>query len=135
MPPRAKLWPWRKTEPWRACSPQGIMGRYLPRAGTGGEACGQADVLRTFVGHPLPEEIPPIAMQRRLTFRYTGNLPYASSCWNSTFSRTAMLLGIRPTNDFAFKKTFDTPENRRALISLLNAILRPAEPIVKVRLI
>jgi hypothetical protein len=46
-----------------------------------------------------------------------------------------MLLGICPTNDFAFKKTFGTPENRRALISLLNAILRPAEPIVKVRLI
>ena len=45
-----------------------------------------------------------------------------------------MLLGIRPTNDFAFKKTFGSPENRRALISLLNAVLRPAEPIVKVRL-
>ena len=45
-----------------------------------------------------------------------------------------MLLGIRPTNDFAFKKTFGSPENRRALISLLNAILRPEVPIVKVRL-
>ena len=45
-----------------------------------------------------------------------------------------MLLGIRPTNDFAFKKTFGAPENRRALISLLNAILRPEAPIVKVRL-
>lgn len=43
-----------------------------------------------------------------------------------------MPLGIRPINDFAFKKTFGTPENRAALISLLNAILRPKEAIVEV---
>ena len=43
-----------------------------------------------------------------------------------------MLLGIRPTNDFAFKKTFGTPENRLALISLLNAILDLPTPIVEV---
>jgi predicted transposase/invertase (TIGR01784 family) len=43
-----------------------------------------------------------------------------------------MPLGIRPLNDFAFKKTFGTPENRPCLISLLNAILRPEEPIVDV---
>jgi predicted transposase/invertase (TIGR01784 family) len=46
----------------------------------------------------------------------------------------AMPLGIRPTNDFAFKKTFGTPENRIALISLLNAILNPQSPIVEVTL-
>ena len=34
-----------------------------------------------------------------------------------------MPIGIRPTNDFAFKKTFGSPENKLALISLLNAIL------------
>ena len=34
-----------------------------------------------------------------------------------------MPLGIRPINDFAFKKTFGTAENRVALISLLNSIL------------
>ena len=45
-----------------------------------------------------------------------------------------MPLGIRPINDFAFKKTFGTPENRVALMSLLNAILQPAEPIVQVTL-
>ena len=45
-----------------------------------------------------------------------------------------MPLGIRPINDFAFKKTFGTPENRACLISLLNAILRPKEPIVDVTL-
>ncbi len=45
-----------------------------------------------------------------------------------------MPLGIRPINDFAFKKTFGTPENRAALISLLNAILRPTPPIVDVTL-
>ena len=46
----------------------------------------------------------------------------------------AMPLGIRPINDFAFKKTFGTAENRVALVSLLNAILRPTEPIVEVTL-
>ena len=45
-----------------------------------------------------------------------------------------MSLGIRPINDFAFKKTFGTPENRIALISLLNAILQPTSPIVDVTL-
>ncbi len=43
-----------------------------------------------------------------------------------------MPLGIRPINDFAFKKTFGTPENGTCLVSLLNAILRPKEPIVGV---
>ena len=41
-----------------------------------------------------------------------------------------MSIGIRPTNDFAFKKIFGTPENKFILISLLNAILRLAKPIV-----
>jgi predicted transposase/invertase (TIGR01784 family) len=43
-----------------------------------------------------------------------------------------MPLGIRPINDFAFKKTFGTAENRGALTSLLNAILTPKSPIVDV---
>ncbi|MCY2939451.1 MAG: PD-(D/E)XK nuclease family transposase, partial [Planctomycetota bacterium] len=34
-----------------------------------------------------------------------------------------MILGICPTVDFAFKKTFGDPANSQALISLLNAIL------------
>jgi predicted transposase/invertase (TIGR01784 family) len=46
-----------------------------------------------------------------------------------------MPLGIRPTNDFAFKRTFGTPENRVALISLLNAILDPTSAIVEVTLL
>ncbi len=45
-----------------------------------------------------------------------------------------MPLGIRPINDFAFKKTFGTPENRIVLVSLLNAILGLEEPIVEVTL-
>ena len=45
-----------------------------------------------------------------------------------------MPLGIRPINDFAFKKIFGTAENRVALISLLNAILKPKSPIVEVTL-
>ena len=43
-----------------------------------------------------------------------------------------MLIGIRPTNDFAFKKTFGTPANKLALISLLNAILDLRSPLVDV---
>ena len=41
-------------------------------------------------------------------------------------------IGIRPTNDFAFKKTFGSPGNTLALISLLNAILELPVPIVEV---
>jgi hypothetical protein len=41
-------------------------------------------------------------------------------------------IGIRPANDFAFKKTFGSPENKQALISLLNAILSLPVPIVDV---
>ena len=43
-----------------------------------------------------------------------------------------MRLGIRPTVDFAFKKTFGDPNNRLALISLLNAILKLPSPIADV---
>jgi len=43
-----------------------------------------------------------------------------------------MPIGIKPINDFAFKKTFGTVENKPALISLLNAILDLASPIVDV---
>lgn len=43
-----------------------------------------------------------------------------------------MPLGIRPINEFAFKKTFGTPENRLALISLLNAILQLEAQVVDV---
>ena len=35
----------------------------------------------------------------------------------------AMPLGINPLNDFAFMKTFGTPEGREPLIGLLNAVL------------
>jgi len=45
-----------------------------------------------------------------------------------------MPLGIRPINDFAFKKVFGTPENLAVLISLLNAILKPTPAIVNVTL-
>ena len=34
-----------------------------------------------------------------------------------------MLIGIRPINDVAFKKTFGSPEDKLALINLLNSIL------------
>ena len=43
-----------------------------------------------------------------------------------------MPIGIRAMNDFVFKKTFGTIANKLALISLLNAILRPSIPIVDV---
>ena len=57
-------------------------------------------------------------------------LEFATCC----FPPTAMPLGIRPLNDFAFKKIFGTPENRLVLISLLNAVLQPKAPIVEVTL-
>ena len=40
-----------------------------------------------------------------------------------------MKLDISPINDFAFAKTFARPENKIALISLLNAILQFEQPI------
>ncbi len=43
-----------------------------------------------------------------------------------------MPIGIRPINDFAFKKIFGSPENKLALISLLNAILNLPTPIIDV---
>ena len=43
-----------------------------------------------------------------------------------------MPIGIRPINDFAFKKTFGSPANKLALISLLNAILGLPKPIFDV---
>ncbi len=43
-----------------------------------------------------------------------------------------MPIGIRPTNDFAFKKIFGSPENKLALISLLNSILDLPSPIADV---
>jgi predicted transposase/invertase (TIGR01784 family) len=44
-------------------------------------------------------------------------------------------IGISPMIDMAFKKTFGTPENKVALISLLNAILKLLIPIVDVEII
>ena len=46
-----------------------------------------------------------------------------------------MLLGIKPTVDFVFKKVFGSPENIPVLIGLLNAILKLAHPIVRVEIL
>jgi predicted transposase/invertase (TIGR01784 family) len=46
-----------------------------------------------------------------------------------------MLLGIKPTVDFVFKKVFGSPENVAVLIGLLNAILKLAHPIVHVEIL
>ena len=46
-----------------------------------------------------------------------------------------MLLGIKPTVDFAFKRVFGRPENIPVLIGLLNAILKLAHPIVHVEIL
>ena len=43
-----------------------------------------------------------------------------------------MRIGIRPINDFAYKKIFSSSENKLVLISLLNAILSLVKPIVDV---
>jgi predicted transposase/invertase (TIGR01784 family) len=46
-----------------------------------------------------------------------------------------MILGIKPTVDFAFKKIFGSPQNVAALIGLLNAILDLKKPIVSVEIL
>jgi predicted transposase/invertase (TIGR01784 family) len=46
-----------------------------------------------------------------------------------------MLLGIKPTVDFVFKKVFGCPENIAVLIGLLNAILKLTHPIVHVEIL
>ena len=46
-----------------------------------------------------------------------------------------MILGIKPTVDFAFKKIFGSPQNVAALIGLLNAILNLKNPIVSVEIL
>ena len=46
-----------------------------------------------------------------------------------------MRIGIRPTNDFAFKKIFGTSTNKLALISFLNAVLCMRIPIVDVTIV
>ena len=46
-----------------------------------------------------------------------------------------MLLGIRPTVDFAFKMIFGSTQNSAALIGLLNAILHLERPIVAVEIL
>ena len=46
-----------------------------------------------------------------------------------------MRIGIRPINDFAFKKIFGTSANKLALISFLNAVLRLHLPIVDVTIV
>lgn len=43
-----------------------------------------------------------------------------------------MVLGIRPTVDFAFKMLYGSPANSDLLIHLLNAVLQPEAPIVQV---
>ncbi len=46
-----------------------------------------------------------------------------------------MALGIKPTVDFAFKKTFGSEESVLALIGLLNAILKLPSPITDVEIL
>ncbi len=50
-------------------------------------------------------------------------------------AKESMRIGIRPINDFAFKKIFGTSANKLALISFLNAVLRLHIPIVDVTIV
>ena len=45
------------------------------------------------------------------------------------------ILGIKPTVDFAFKKIFGSPQNAKALIGLLNAILSFEHPVESVEIL
>jgi len=46
-----------------------------------------------------------------------------------------MRIGIRPKNDFAFKKIFGTVANKLSLISFLNAVLCLGVPIVDIKIV
>ena len=46
---------------------------------------------------------------------------------SAIIKRDKMPIGIRAMNDFAFKKIFGTSVKKRALISLLNAVLQLSE--------
>ena len=46
-----------------------------------------------------------------------------------------VVLGIKPTVDFAFKRIFGTRENTLALVGLTNAVLAPDEQIVEVEIL
>ena len=46
-----------------------------------------------------------------------------------------MRIGIRPINDFAFKKIFGSDTNKLSLISFLNAVLCLGVPIVEVTIV
>lgn len=48
-----------------------------------------------------------------------------------------MGLGIRPINDFAFRKAFASPQSHSALVSLLNSILEPRQlkPVIIIALV
>jgi predicted transposase/invertase (TIGR01784 family) len=75
--------------------------------------------------------IPGLSLTR--IFRYADrwkDLPVSSCNRASPFA--VMPLGINPLNDFAFMKTFGTPENRESLVGLLNAVLKPKSPIADV---
>ena len=49
--------------------------------------------------------------------------------------KTSMRIGIRPINDFAFKKIFGSDTNKLSLISFLNAVLCLGGPIVEVTIV
>ena len=49
--------------------------------------------------------------------------------------RRSMCIGIRPINDFAFKKIFGSDSNKLTLISFLNAVLCLGVPIVEVTIV
>ena len=63
------------------------------------------------------------------TCQRSGTYNLIATCLAVLTAGNKMKLGISPINDFAFAKTFARPENKVALISLLNAILRLDQPI------
>ena len=73
-----------------------------------------------------------LSTHRTVRLRYDGRW---CVCFLGPLWMDAMLLGIRPTVDFAFKKIFGSPQNSAALIGLLNAILDFEQPIVSVKIL
>ena len=105
----------------------------------------QGDFLTSLRG-PLHVPHWVVADRKKLSLPKTGVFftvslesifPHTTSVSESFFSKGLLLmvpLGIRPTNDFAFLLTFGSPENKIALISLLNAILKLPCPVTDVQI-
>lgn len=64
-----------------------------------------------------------------------GKCHFGNISWRLNLEEAKkMVLGISPMVDYAFKMIFGSPENTKALIGLLNAVLQLTKPVVQVEI-